>query len=247
VRGLPARRRDEGGGFVKQLALDIRLAEHAVFDSFFVGPNALEVARLRRMAAGDDAGVVWLTGESGSGKSHLLQASVAAAHAAGRRTAYLPLSQLKQGLAAVLDGLGEYDLVALDDLRAIAGDRDWELAVLYLYERLTAAGAALVCSAETTPAELGFSLADLSSRLCSGGIFRLEPLNDAECLQALQKRALWMGCELPEETGRYLLSRVDRNPSSLFELLDRLDRAALAAQKKLTVPFVRSIIDGARD
>jgi len=247
VRGLTARRRDEDGRLMKQLALDIRLAEHAVFDSFFVGPNALAVARLRRMAAGDDAGVVWLAGANGSGKSHLLQACVAAAHAARRHTAYLPLNQLQQSPAALLDGLGDYDLVALDDLRAMAGDRDWELAVLYLYEKLTAAGAALVCSADTIPAELGFSLADLSSRLCSGGIFRLEPLDDVECLEALQKRALWLGCELPEETGRYLLSRVNRNPSSLFELLDRLDRAALAAQKKLTVPFVRSVIDEARD
>ncbi len=56
-------------------------------------------------------------------------------------------------------------------------------------------------------------------------------------------RATWRGFSLPEETGRFLLSRVDRGAGSLFRLLDRLDRAALAAQKKLTVPFVRSVLD----
>lgn len=229
---------------MRQLALDIRLAEHAVFDSYYAGPNSLAVARLRRLAVGEERGVCWLAGGEGTGKSHLLQACVALAHAAGELTAYLPLARLAARGPPVLDGLGGFDLVALDDVGSIAGRRDWELALLHTYEQVATRGARLVAADEVAPALLGFALADLSSRLAVGGVFRLESLGESECRLALQQRARWLGVTLPGETVDYLLKRVDRHPARLFTLLNRLDRAALAAQKRLTVPFVRSVIDG---
>ena len=62
-----------------------------------------------------------------------------------------------------------------------------------------------------------------------------------------QLRAQWRGLELPDETARYMLTRVDRRARALFDLLDKLDRQALAAQKKLTVPFVKSVLDALSD
>ena len=67
--------------------------------------------------------------------------------------------------------------------------------------------------------------------------------DDASRLQALQIRARFRGFDLPEDTGRYLLKRTPRGPASLFSVLDTLDRAALVAQKRLTIPFVRSVLD----
>ena len=40
----------------------------------------------------------------------------------------------------------------------------------------------------------------------------------------------------------YLLRRVDRDLGSLTALLDRLDRASLAAQRRVTVPFLRGLL-----
>ena len=232
---------------MKQLALDIRLAEHAVFDTYYPGANALVLDGLQRLVAGEGAAVMWLWGGAGSGKTHLLQASVAAAHARALRTAYLPLGELGALPPAVLDGFGGYDLVALDDLGAVAGQADWERALLGLYEQLVPAGCRLLVAGEAPPAQLGLGLPDLSSRLTAGGVFRLEQLSDADCLQALQRRAKWRGFSLPQDTGQYLLTRVDRNVAGLFHMLDRLDQAALAAQKRLTIPFVRSVLDSAVD
>ncbi len=61
--------------------------------------------------------------------------------------------------------------------------------------------------------------------------------------EALQRRAQWRGFSLPDDTADYLLARVGRDTGSLFRLLDRLDRAALAAQRRLTIPFVRSVLE----
>ncbi|MBA1845318.1 DnaA regulatory inactivator Hda, partial [Escherichia coli] len=50
------------------------------------------------------------------------------------------------------------------------------------------------------------------------------------------------GFELPEDVGRFLLKRLDREMRTLFMTLDQLDRASITAQRKLTIPFVKEIL-----
>lgn len=228
---------------MRQLALDIRLADHAVFASFEPGPNALTVSSLQQAAAGQGLAVIWIWGAQDCGKSHLLQATVAMAHERGAATAYVPLASLRGSPPAVIEGFGRLDLVALDDAGVVAGDAAWERALFGLYEDLLSHGGRLVTGGALPPGQSGFGLPDLASRLAAGAVFRLEALSDAEFLSALQRRAEWRGFTLPEETGRFLLARVDRDTGSLFRLLDRLDQAALAAQKRLTIPFVRAVLE----
>lgn len=228
---------------MRQLALDIRRPGHAVFESYFAGANGLALATLARAAAGEGPPVTWLHGPKEVGKSHLLQAAVTAAHQRGAASAYLPLAELRGMSPALLAGMEALDLLALDDIGAIAGDAQWEAALFRLYEGVLTRGGRLLAAAALPPAQAGMALPDLRSRLCAAAVFRLEPLSDEARLQALQLRAAWHGFTLPEETGRYLLARVDRSTASLFGLLDRLDRAALEAQKRLTVPFVRSVLE----
>jgi DnaA-homolog protein len=230
---------------MRQLALDIRLADHAVFDSYYPGPNAVAVASMQSAAAGEGPAIIWIWAAPESGRSHLLQASVAESHDRGAPTAYLPLAGLRALSPAVLDGMATLKLLALDDVDAVAGDAGWERALFRLYEELLPRGGRLLLAAGAPPAQAGFALADLSSRLSAGAVFRLERLSDAECRLALQRRAAWRGLELTDETAEFLLTRVERSTGSLFRLLDRLDRASLAAQKRLTIPFVRSVLESA--
>jgi DnaA-homolog protein len=60
---------------MKQLALGISPPPQPTLDNFVPGSNAELVARLREFQAGDfPEGILYLWGEQGSGKSHLLQA-----------------------------------------------------------------------------------------------------------------------------------------------------------------------------
>lgn len=231
---------------MRQLALDIRLADFAVFDSFHPGLNSIAVASLQRAAGGEGPPIIWIWGATESGKSHLLQASVALAHASGAATAYLPLHKLRDLSPDVLDGLARFDVLALDDVAAIAGDAEWEKALLRIYEGLVASGGRLLLAAARPPSQSGFALADLASRLAAGAVFRLAELSDADRLSALRRRAAWRGVALPEETAQFLLARVQRGTGNLFQLLDRLDRAALEAQRRLTIPFVKSVLESER-
>ena len=73
--------------------------------------------------------------------------------------------------------------------------------------------------------------------------FRLRPLEDVDRGRALQLRARHRGLDLPDDTARYLLTRSRRDMASLYHLLDRLDTEALRAQRRLTIPFVRTILE----
>lgn len=220
-----------------QLPLGIRLDQGASFASYLPAANAAALDATRRAA--DDGGFVYLWGESGSGRSHLLQAAVRAAHEAGRRAAYLPLASLAP---AALEGLESVELVALDDLEAVARDHAWERALFVAYEALRGVRAGLVVASRTAPAGLPLALADLRSRMSSAAVFQLRPLDDAQKQQALALRARLRGFELPEDTGQYLITRYARDMHALCRMLDELDVASLAAQRRLTIPFVKSVL-----
>ena len=73
--------------------------------------------------------------------------------------------------------------------------------------------------------------------------FAEEP-NGEDSAAALRLRAQHRGIELPTETERFLLRRTRRDVQSLYGLLDRLAAAALHEERRLTVPFVRTLLEG---
>jgi DnaA family protein len=221
----------------------MRLRERAVFESFVPGANAAALAQLRQAATGAaSARVYWIYGPAGSGKSHLLQAACTGALQAGRASAYLPLSELRELGAEVLQGWGEAALVAIDEAPAVIGRRDWEEALFALYRAGEERGATLVMAAALPAAQLPFVLPDLASRLASALPLALQPLDERSQRQALQWRARARGLELPEQSARYLQRHFRRDLPTLCRLLDTIDTAALQAQRRLTVPFIREVL-----
>lgn len=225
---------------MSQLALPLQLADHAVFDSFHAPGNEALVATLQALAAGEADQGCWLWGAAATGKTHLLQA---VCDRAGDQSVYLPLTMLAASGPEIVDGLADRAVVCIDDIDAIAGDRNWELALFTLYDTLQESGGRLVASAGAAPRECGFGLADLESRLSRLPVFQLRALDETERAAALQLRAGHRGIELPDETAVYLLRRIPRDMASLYAMLDRLDLEALRAQRRLTIPFVRDVLN----
>jgi len=227
---------------MQQLPLEVRLSDHAVFESFYAGSNAAAVHALQQAATINRPTVIWIWGSEGLGKSHLLQACASKAHSKGYSTSYLPMDRSVGLLPEVVEGMGDLDLICVDDVHSVIGDAQWETALFGLFEGLKVNGARLVISANTAPNQTAISLPDLASRLASGATYRMTALVDQELLESLQHRATWLGMTLPVEVASFLLSRVARQTGSLFTLLAQLDKAALAAQRRLTVPFVKSVL-----
>lgn len=222
-----------------QLALPLQLADHAVFASYLDSGNEALVATLSSIAAGDDGHGCWLWGASATGKTHLLQA---VCEAAGDRASYMPLAMIAQAGPGVLEGLSNRELVCIDDIDQVLGQPEWELALFDLCNQVFDARSQLLVSAASTPRECPIDMADLQSRLARLPVFQIHSLSDSERISALQLRSRHRGLELPDDTARYLLNRSRRDMASLYELLDTLDKEALRAKRRLTIPFVREVL-----
>jgi DnaA family protein len=226
---------------VQQLPLGVRIPDRAVFGSFLPARNREALEHARRLAGGDCAGATWFCGAEGAGKTHLLQAICSRASEAGR-AGYFPLRELAPLGIGVLEGLAQLECVCLDDLERVAGEPSWERALFGLLREIEDAGRRLALAAASPPALVPWKLADLGSRLAAAAVFQLRVLNEGEQREALQLRARMRGVELPEETSRWLQRRFPRDMRTLYDLLDTLDEAALVAQRRLTIPFIRSVL-----
>ena len=224
-----------------QLPLALRYPPDQRMDAF-VAPPAGAIAQLQALATQVGADWIYLAGPSGVGKTHLALAACAASEAAGRSAAFVPLRSAAGRLRDALDSFDDRALVALDGLDAIAGNRDDEIALFEFHNRARAAGTGVLYTATAAPEALDLSLPDLRSRLSQCTRVVLSPLDDEARREVLRDRARRRGLALDEAAIDWLLRRRGRDLATLTGLLDVLDRASLAAQRKVTVPFLREAL-----
>lgn len=229
---------------LSQLPLVIRVDEQSSFANFVAGDNSAIVDLLMRVSEGNSEPAVYVWGGTSGGKTHLLHAVFKRTQEHKRRVVYLPLATLSTDFSpAILEQFEALDIVCIDDVQSIAGIDDWEAALFAFYNRIRDAGGALVVAARFPPRQLGLHLADLTSRLGNAVVWRLRPLNDDQKLIVLQQCAAQQGLLLDVEVGRYMLRHWVRDLPSLLRLFERLDYASLSRQRRLTVPFVREVME----
>ncbi len=226
----------------RQLPLGIALRDDASFDNYLPGENAQLLAELHRLVAEPRGASLYIWGAPGNGRTHLLQGVCHGAAARGRPAVYLPLAEAGRLDPAMLAGLEALEFVCIDDLDAACGHAAWEEALFHLYNRVAAAGGAWVAAADRSPGTLPVGLADLGSRLAWGTSYRLRPLGDEARTQLLIDRAARRGLRINRETADYLIRRSPRETGETLALLDRLDRASLAAKRRITIPFARDVL-----
>lgn len=226
---------------VPQLPLALRYPPDQRFETFVGAPGGA-LAQLQALAERAGADWLYLGGPAGVGKTHLALAACAAAEQAGRRAAYLPLRAAAGRLQEALEALEGNDLIALDGLETIAGDRDEEIALFDFHNRARPAGVGVLYAATANPDALPLTLPDLRSRLSQCARIALSPLDDEGRKEVLRQRAQRRGWAFDEAAIDWLLKRADRDLASLTGLLDELDRASLAAQRRITVPFLRQVL-----
>jgi DnaA family protein len=223
---------------MEQLPLRVRPHDFARFASFVPGRN-VEICDL--LVRSDGPRVMWLWGRAGCGKSHLLQAACSAAGERGEPALYLDLAHAPPG--TMLDGSEALALVCLDGVENIAQAVDWNAAIFRTYLALQETRGRLVIASTAPPASLDFQLPDLRSRLFAASVHQVLELDERGQREALRLRAAARGMDLSDEAAAYLVHRLPRDMHSLFAVLERLDVASLAAQRKLTIPFLREQLE----
>jgi len=222
------------------LALD---AQHQPgFDLFVAGPNYAVCENVKKIAAGVQKSNLYLWGATGSGVTHLLQAACKHASEQGRQAVYIPLREHGDLDPGMLENMETPDLLCMDDIDQIGGIQKWEQALLHLYNRRRDSGQPMLFGAHTSPLSLDFSLPDLKSRMAWDLVYLLQDLSDTDKIELLQRRATALAFKLPRDVAEYLVKRVRRDLPYLVTVMTRLEQATLVEQRKLTIPFVKSLL-----
>lgn len=222
-----------------QLPLAFQLPENMSLDSFIPGKNEEILHAVKQLVQAPAEHLLFISGPGHSGKTHLASAACLAASETGLSCAYLPLKELVNLTPGALQNLHQLDILALDDVQVIAGKPEWEKALFTLFNQARDLQTRLIFTANCGPTSLPLELADLKSRLGWGVSYKLEPLADEGKIQLLLQAADQRGLILKQDVASYILSRYSRDIPALLATLDRLDQASMAAQRKLTLPFVR--------
>ena len=227
----------------QQLSLAIALDDQATFDNFYA-PNGTPQHMATFLLKDEGRKYAYLFGAEGSGLSHLLQA-VCQQTALGRNSGavYLPMIDM-QGYPAeqVLEGLEHAPIVCLDDLDLVAYRPEWQEPLFHFFNRCRDANTRLIVSAHLAPDELDVQLPDLLSRLKSGVTLQMNDYKDADRRRLLQYRANSRGLYLSDEVSLFMLHRLPRDTRLLIDALEKLDSASLQEPRRLTLPFVKSVL-----
>ncbi len=225
-----------------QLPLTLRWPRRQRFEHFHPGANAAALASVRRAA--EEPGAPWpfVAGATGSGKTHLLVAACRQASARGRHVQYLPLASLGATAETAIRNSAGADLLAVDDVQAVAGGAAVEHALFDLYNRARAEGVTLLFAARETPSQLALGLPDLRSRLGACTLAMLKPLDERERREVLRAHAEARGIRLDDVVLDWLFTHQARDLGALHELLERIDVASLAAHRRVTIPFLRDLL-----
>ena len=213
------------------------------FDSFIAGENTEVITQLRKVATNHAQHHIYLWGDDGLGKSHLLQAACKLASENQLQVAHVPLSMINEFSPDMLHDLGMLDLVCVDDLDCLKGDVSWQQSMVWLYNELRDSRHSLIMAASVKPKRLSLDLQDLQSRLEWDLVLQLKPPDEVTKINILKDRAKARAFELPDDVIEYMIRRVNRDLPSLIMLLDRIDHASLAEKRRVTVPLIKKVLD----
>jgi DnaA-homolog protein len=209
-----------------QLALDLLLDPTPSLDNFIIGSNSELLGHLRTPPSRS----IFIWGESGSGKTHLLKAI---AHQHGR---YASADEFP-----IVDTANLPKALCIDDLEGIKPENLDALFSLQNAYRLASNKLLLIASRIAPKAITGHLSArdDVSSRLAWGLTLQVKELSDEHKLQAIAAFFEHRGTEISADVIPYLLTRHSRNIKDLANLADSIDRYAFSQKRALTLALVR--------
>ncbi|OZB08765.1 MAG: DnaA regulatory inactivator Hda [Gallionellales bacterium 39-52-133] len=192
-------------------------------DNFVAGHNAELLSALNlalNKSQAERGFYIW--GETGSGKTHLLQGAVEKARTLGLSAEY---ARGRVPAAA--------QLVAVDDVELL--DDAAQIALFDLYNHQRESGGILLVSGMAAPAHLQLR----------GLIYQVQALSDEEKALALQQHAQARGFILTPEVTQYLLRHGRRDLPSLLGVLDALDEHCLRLKRAASVPLLKEVMRNA--
>ncbi|MCP4492215.1 MAG: hypothetical protein GY820_33640 [Gammaproteobacteria bacterium] len=225
-----------------QIALPLSFDRQFSFDNFFSDAAGFITASLKAIVDGEGESIVCLWGRAGSGKTHLINAC--ALYARQHAVAF-QLYDARQLVEFNPEQIGAFDdnaMLAVDNLDAISGSRNWEQKFYRAINRCRDQGFRLLFTMSEKPQDLTCSLADFQSRLSWSLLLELPQYEEDDIRQIISRRAQLLGIELSKEVLSYLLTHYSRRLADQMEILQLLDAASLSTKKKVSISLVKQVM-----
>jgi DnaA family protein len=236
-------------GALVQLVLPIHQQNEFTFKNFISGDNSEAVKHLKRLLESpsprtSSKPLTLIQGASGTGKTHMLLAVAHLAQSHRLEHQYLDINSLIKMPAEVLNNLGMFDVLCIDNVDSVAGDSQWQEHLFDLINQfLERDGRALIMSTSKRPQSSDYTLPDLVSRLIWGTVFSLKELSETDKIKAIECHMEARGLHVQHEAVAYLMKRTARDMHMLMHIVEQLDKLSLQNQRKLTIPFIKDALN----
>lgn len=222
----------------QQMLLDLKPEQPPTLDNFVVGANVELVERLRGLGGTGNFEALYLWGDPGCGKSHLLAATAASAHNR-RPVVHLPAAEAGEELP-----LAPGSLLVIDNIQELGAEA--QVALFRAFNAARFLGLALLLAGNEPPLRLALR-EDLRTRIGQTLIYEIQSLSDDEKGAALRRHAIERGMLMDPGVVQYLLRHGRRDLPSLMDMLNSLDRASLEQKRPPTLPLLRELMQTSLD
>ena len=221
----------------KQLIFPWSTKNKASFDHYYF--EDINLSLKDALLKQDD---LFVYGISGTGKSFLLQSICNHISLAKKLSLYIPLNDVIKHGPEFLDSLEELDLICIDEIDLIAGNKEWEIAIFNLINNCLISKCRLIFSSQLNPSTIEFNLVDLFSRIKKMDHMELFPITDYNHENAIRFITKTKSLNLGDNEINYLMTHSKRNISNLIEILEKLDKLSLELKRKITIPLIKEVI-----
>jgi len=224
----------------RQLALQIQINERASLNNFFVSKNNNKTIQILKDLLNSNNGAQIFIDDLGSnGKSYLLQAICNDFSNSNNSSIYIPMHEVINLDPSILEGVGELNLICIDDVDLISKRREWEIALFNLINECYEKECLLLLSGSINKLE---AIPDLVSRIKKMEILRLEAINDDELLEATQAISKNLNIEISDKNMNYLINNSKRDIKTIFRTLSQLERESLERKKSIGLNLIKEVI-----
>ena len=219
-----------------QIPIDFSFITTKNFENYIPGPNIEIINALVEFSNTIKSSIIMLKGKKGSGKSHLCRAVY---HASPKNIILLDSKNINEFYDI---NNSTDDILIIDNIDSLIQNHNCEEKIFAFINEFILNKKNILITSSLRLNEIDFQIPDLTSRLKWGLSFKINELNDEEKIQVLKKYALERGFLLPAHVCDYIMSHFTRDLYFLCNSLKFFDEKSLSLRKKITIPFIKSII-----
>ena len=220
---------------MNQLGLPISLDSKMLLNNFISNKELLSF--INHLFDSKKTSEIYVYGETGIGKTHLLQGSVLRALSDGGNAVYIDCNDIFP--EHILDSIDQLNLISIDNIELINNSN--QDLFFDLYNLARQAKITIIVSGSFLPADLNI-MKDLKTRLSLAAGFKLDILDDESTMVVLNNQMSERNLTIDSKVYKYLFKNYSRDLKVLLSVINDLDKSSLQSKQAISIPFVKKTL-----